>query len=307
MRFNVGRIDFINTTPVYAGADRGRVELPGRTVRSSPAELNALLREGKLHISSISSVEYAYAFPDLLVLPGICISCTGPVRSVLLYSKTSLHDLAGTVGLTTRSATGRALVRIILEDFFGREVAYRDVDIASEVSRRSESAHPGGRRSAAMRSAAMRSAAFPGNLDALLVIGDDALTLNLHQHFPHVLDLGEFWVERTGLPFVFGLWAVKRDFALKNPHLVEEYKSGLLRSLGYGLKEMDASVAIAAERLDLSAETIKRYLEQIDYVLGPQHLSGLRHFYDLLKKRHEIDPGVELRFFEKPREHARHA
>jgi chorismate dehydratase len=265
-------------------------------VRGSPAELNALLREGKLQLSSISSIEYAYSYPELLILPGISISCMGPVRSVLLYSRLPLHDLTGTVGLSKRSATARALVRIIVEEFFEREVEYRDVDIAAEVSRRS--ARGGAHR---------RGAVFPGGLDALLVIGDDALRLNLHESFPHVLDLGAFWVDKTNLPFVFGLWAVKRDFAMKHPLLVEEYKSGLLKSLGYGLKEMDTTVEIAARRTGLPEETIRRYLDQIDYFLGPQHLAGLRHFFDLLERRREIEPGVELRFFEKPREHARHA
>jgi chorismate dehydratase len=296
MQFNVGRIDFINTAPVYAGADCGRVELPGRTVRGSPAELNALLRAGKLQLSSISSIEYAHAYPDLLVLPGISISCLGPVRSVLLYSRVPLHDLAGTVGLTNRSATARALVRIIVEEFFKRSVAYLDVDIGAEVSRRS-------RRSDSRR----RGTAFPGGLDALLVIGDDALSLNLHEAFPHVLDLGEFWVDRTGMPFVFGLWAVKRDFALEHPLLVEEYKSGLLKSLGFGLKEPDRAVEIAAGRSNVPAETIRSYLDQIDYFLGPEHLAGLRHFFEILERRREIEPGVELRFFDRPREHAGHA
>ena len=30
---------------------------------------------------------------------------------------------------------------------------------------------------------------------------------------PFELDLGQAWQELTGLPFVFGVWAVRRDFA----------------------------------------------------------------------------------------------
>jgi chorismate dehydratase len=288
MQFRAGRIDLINTAPIYFGADTGRVDLPGCAVSGSPAELNLLLRQNQLQISAISSVEFAYSHPDLLILPGISISSTGPVRSVLLYSKCPLAELNGRVGLSIRSASARALVRILLEDFHERQVEYRDVDIAREFFNQP-----------------VRSR--PRDLDGLLVIGNDALALDLQESFPHVLDLGEFWVNRTGHPFVFGIWAARKDFAGEHPDLVDAYCSCLLRSLALGLREIDSTVALAAERSGVSEERIRHYLERIDYVLGPQHLAGLAHFFDLLKRRGEIDAAVELEFYERPRERASHA
>ena len=280
MQLNAGRIDFINTTPVYAGADAGLVHFPGQVTRGSPAELNALLRAGKLQISSISSVEYAYSWPDLIALPGISISSTGPVRSVLFYSRVPFPEVRGTVGLTKRSATARALVRLIVEDFFSSSVTWKDVDIDREVMLQA--------------------------LDGLLVIGDSALSLNLQERFPYVVDLGDFWTERTGYPFVFGLWAARRDFALAHPDVVDEYRTCRLRSLGYGLKEMEVSVRLAAERSGIAVDEVRAYFERIDYFLGARHIVGLKHFFDLLKARGEIAPDVELRFFSKPSERPRH-
>ncbi len=303
MQFNAGRIDFINTTPVYAGADKGVVRFPGRVTRGSPAELNSLLRAGELQISSISSVEYAYSWPDLIALPGISISSTGPIRSVLFYSHVPFPEVRGTVGLTKRSATARALVRLIIEDFFSSSVTWKVIDIDREVTIRT-----GEGAGTSIEAGHGRSCdgPFPHDLDGLLVIGDSALSLNLQEHFPYVVDLGEFWTERTGHPFVFGLWAARRDFALAHPDIVDEYRTCLLRSLGYGLKEMEISVRLAAERSGIAIDEVRAYFERIDYILGAQHIIGLNHFFDLLKARGEIAPDVELRFFSKPSERPRH-
>lgn len=292
-QFRAGRIDFINTVPVYAGADQGRISFPGMTTRGTPADLNRLMREKALQISAISSVEYAYAYPNLTILPGISISCSGPVHSVLLYAKIPLTDLTGTVGLSNRSASARALVPIILEDFFGRKVAYRDVDMERVFVRDSDGIR--------LRRQPLRG------LEALLVIGDDALSSNLRDTFPFTLDLGEFWVERTGHPFVFGLWAAQGDFVRDNPDTVEEYRACLLKSLGFGLKEMDTSIRMAADRSTVSEDRIRTYLERIDYFLGPHQIAGMRHFFSLLKRRGEIHPAVELNFFERPRERGNNA
>jgi len=302
MSFKVGRIDFINTTPVYAGADQGRLVFPGETVRGSPAELNAMLLKGQLQISSISSIEFARAWPDLLILPGISISCTGPVRSVLLHSRVPLSEISGTVGLSNRSATARALVRIILEDFIGAKPDFVDVDMAAPEIQNAVAAF----RSGDTPSAQDSTAALFDNLDGLLVIGDDALALDLRHVFPHVLDLGEFWVDRTGLPFVFGIWAVRKDFALEHPDAVDLFRSSLLRSLGCGLREPEAAINLVRESTGFSEERIRSYLERIDYVFGPEHIHGLRHFFDLLKRRSDIDPAVDLEFFERQRERAGH-
>ena len=82
--FGVGRIDFINTAPVYYGMDIGRVQCPGREVKGPPSTLNRLLRTGEIQISAISSVAYAQAYPQWLLLPSLSISARGPVQSVLL-------------------------------------------------------------------------------------------------------------------------------------------------------------------------------------------------------------------------------
>ena len=83
----LGRIGYINCYPVYGAIDRGIVAPAAELVTGTPAELNDLLVAGELDVSVISAVEYARHAKELVLLPDLAISCDGPVRSVMLFSK----------------------------------------------------------------------------------------------------------------------------------------------------------------------------------------------------------------------------
>src|SRR6266498_2399946 len=113
----LGRIGYINCYPVYAGIDRGEVQLPAELVTGTPAELNDLLVAGELDVSVISAVEYARHAKDLVLLPDLAISCDGPVRSVALFSKRTVGHLDGrTVLISASSRTSVALLELLCRD-----------------------------------------------------------------------------------------------------------------------------------------------------------------------------------------------
>ena len=136
-------------------------------------------------------------------------------------------------------------------------------------------------------------------LDGLLVIGDDAFRLNLAERFSHVLDLGEYWTETTGLPFVFGLWAVRGDFAREHPGETEWFHKATLKSLELGLDSLDGSARFAAARSGVSEGTCRKYLDHIDYALGREQVAGLTRFFSMLAERGDVSPDIPLRFLEK--------
>src|SRR3989454_8316399 len=113
----LGRIGYINCYPVYAGIDRGDVQLPAGLVTGTPAELNDLLVAGELDVSVISAVAYARHSKDLVLLPDLAISCDGPVRSVLLFSRRPVAELDGrTVLLSASSRTSVALLELLCRE-----------------------------------------------------------------------------------------------------------------------------------------------------------------------------------------------
>jgi len=91
----VGRIPYVNCYPVYGAIDRGVVPLGATVVTGVPSALNRHMAEGTLDISVVSAVEYARDARRYLLLPDLAISCDGPVRSVMLFSRGPAEALDG--------------------------------------------------------------------------------------------------------------------------------------------------------------------------------------------------------------------
>src|SRR2546430_10108349 len=90
-----------------------------------------------------------------------------------------------------------------------------------------------------------RSTLFPYTTlfrSAVLVIGDAALVLKARQAYPHRYDLGEEWRRWTGLPFVFAVWAARRE---ADPAAVRLLHAALLAARTLGVAHLPALAADA--------------------------------------------------------------
>ena len=251
----LGRIPWINCYPVYGAVDRGLVRLPAELVSGTASELNDLLAAGELQVSVVSAVEYARNAAAYHLLPDLAITCDGPVHSVALFSRRPVAELGGsTVLLTASSRTS-----ILLLDLLCRH-----------------------RWKVTPRFATARAEA--GDLDALaglpheavLVIGDAALLLRARGVYPYHVDLGLEWKRWTGLPFVFAVWAARRDAATAPVRTVHER---LLESRSWGLEHLDLLAAEAARATGVAEPVCREYLGDLDYALSYRHLAGLTDFF----------------------------
>jgi len=251
----LGRIGYINCGPVYGAIDREIVRAPGELVTGTPAELNDLLVAGELDVSVISAVEYARHARDLVLLPDIAISCDGPVRSVALFSRRTVDQLDGrTVLLSASSRTSVALLELLCREVWKVKPKFADA------------------RAEAQDLATL--AALPH--EAVLVIGDAALTLAARGTYPHRYDLGSEWKAWTGLPFVFAVWAARRSV---DPEAVRRGHEALLASRAWGLAHLDALAADAARATAVPLAACREYLGGLDYALSYKHLAGLTDFF----------------------------
>src|SRR5712671_4437563 len=113
----IGRIPYINCYPVYGAIDRGVVRLAAQLVDGVPTDLNRKMGSGELDISVVSAVEYAPETDRYLLLPDLAISCDGPVRSVMLFSKRPAGDLTSRNVIVSRSSmTSVALLELLFEN-----------------------------------------------------------------------------------------------------------------------------------------------------------------------------------------------
>ncbi len=116
--------------------------------------------------------------------------------------------------------------------------------------------------------------------DAGVLIGDVALRAlyEAPRRGLAVTDLGQAWREWTGLPMVFAVWAVRRDFAAAHPGLVKEVHEAFLRSRDLCLAELDQVAESAARWESFDAATLASYFRALDFSLGDRQVAGLREF-----------------------------
>jgi chorismate dehydratase len=240
--------------------DRGIVPAPETMVSATAAELNDLLAAGELDLSVVSAVEYARDAASYHLLPELAISCDGAVHSVALFSKRPLTDLHGVTVL--RSASSRTSV--LLLELLCRHVWKVQPHFATA-------------RAEANDLATLQ--ALPH--EAVLVIGDAALHLRASGLYPVRADLGAVWKEWTGLPFVFAVWAARRDADRQDALALHRQ---LLASRDWGISHLDLLAHEAAERTGIAAPTVRAYLGDLDYQLSYRHLAGLTEFFGRLAK-----------------------
>ena len=256
----VGRIPYINTYPVYGAVDRGIVSLDATLVNGVPSALNAQMAAGALDVSVVSAVEYAAHADRYLLLPDLAITCDGPVRSVMLFSKRPVAELEGATVLVSRSSmTSVQLLSLLFSERWGVTPRLVAADAESaDIANFAREPH-----------------------DARLVIGDAALLLSSGTNaaaraYPHQVDLGLAWKEWTGLPFVFAVWVAQRSTPVEDALRVH---ARLIASRDWGIAHLPSLAAQAALATGVARFTCEAYLSGLDYRLSLPHLRGLTEFY----------------------------
>ena len=271
-KIRFGRIQYLNVLPIYFALENLFGENGFDLVSGTPADLNACMRQGLVDAGSISSLEYGRYPGDYLLLPGLSISSRGPVRSVLLCSRVPAAELEGRpVLLSADSASGAALLKVLMAELFKVQPLYQQGVVVT---------------------------ATPGEYDGVLAIGDEALKLQAQGSWPYQLDLGAAWQELSDLPFVFGVWAVRRDYAAAWPEQTAAMHYLLLRSRDWGLKALPELSRVAAANLGRPASQLLSYFQQLDYSLGPDHEKGLLTFFKHLHNLGELAEIPELAYFQ---------
>jgi predicted solute-binding protein len=111
------------------------------------------------------------------------------------------------------------------------------------------------------------------NGEAALLIGDPALRLHLMRLPYCIYDLGEEWMEMTGLPMVFAVWAGRGEAA------TPETGAALLDSCRYGRQRLEEIVAREAPRRGFPPEFAREYLTRnIVHELEPRDYQGMELF-----------------------------
>ena len=229
-----------------------RLEAEIEEVTGVPTELNRMLLDGELDIAPISSIEYARNASHLRILPRVCVSSEGAVESIQLVTRIPFGQVRS-VAVTPESATAVVLVRVLIPK--------------AEIV-------PLGR-----------------DADATLLIGDAALRSAFEDPTPH-FDLGRVWLERTGLPMVFAVWAAPEPVA----DGLLELEHALVASVRLARSEPERLAMQASAAYGYPAGFLARYFEKLRYSFGPRERAGLYTFLEMARDVGELERVPEMRF-----------
>ncbi len=246
----IGCVRYLNSRPLIEPYD-------GPVVFEHPAELADGLASGRLDVGLVPVFE-ALRMPGCMAVAGAGICSLGTVWSVLLAYQGALGALRQ-VALTPASRTSVNLCKVFFAEWGDQVPEYVP-----------EPAPPGAGR---------------------VIIGNEAIAFReKHAGEWQILDFGEEWLCRTGLPFVFAVWLIRPE--VKNPERVADAFREILRQ---GKAQIDEIIARQREH---HAAFTRRYLtEYIRFDLGAREKQGIERFRTLLCK-HGLIPteSAPLRF-----------
>jgi chorismate dehydratase len=221
-------------------------------VQGVPTELNRLLLDGQIDLAPISSIEYARHASSLVILPRVCVSSEGAVDSIQIVSRTPFPQIRR-IAVTPESATSVVLAKVLLPH-------------AEQVPLEEEA-------------------------EAKLLIGDAALKSAFEDPTPHY-DLGRLWLDRTGLPMVFAVWAAPEPV----PEGVAELEHSIVASVRLARAEPEVLAREASARYRYPPGYLARYFEKLRYSFGPRERAGFHTFLEMARDVGELDQIPELRF-----------
>lgn len=270
----VGRIPFLVCAPYFHASLGFPPELIGYSgvvfTDGPPRALNKLLAAGAIDAAPSSSFEYARNAADYLLIPGLCTSGRGEVKSVLLFSSVPWERLGGApVVLSPDSDTSNALTRVLSRYRFGVDPVFRD-------------AADGGTAPAAM-----------------VAIGDAALREATAGRWPYRYDLARVWQEWRGTPLPLGVWILREDAARARPDAVRAYAGHLRESLRTFFADPDGSLD-AWERaygLPFGRAEALDFFSTADYALTAKHEEALKTFFGLCADLGLLEGAPSLRWF----------
>jgi chorismate dehydratase len=269
----IAGISFLNTVPLMWDFEHN----PSQEIQENfeieymvPSLCAQKLREGVADIGIIPVITTA-TIPGLVVLPDVAIAALNKVRSIQLVSKCPIDEIR-TVAVDTSSRTSVGLTQVLLTKFFGghRELTPMPPVLGPMLEK----------------------------CDAGLLIGDPAMVVKTDGLYAY--DLAEVWRAKTGLPFVFAVWTVRRE-ALGEMCGGLDLPAIFRRSRDHGLQD-ESVKAIAREwapKMGLTeAEIVSYFRENIHYSLDAECRKGLALYFKLAAECGVIEKVPELEFLE---------
>ena len=248
----IGSVPYLNARPLIYGIEN-------QVTLCTPARLADLMHRNQFDVGLMPVAE-VLLHDHYDILDGIAIAARGPVASVFLAHREPIEKLKR-IAVDPASRTSVWLLRVLLKIGFHIEPEFYPRPSGAKLS----------------------------DHEAMMLIGDDAIWYATRNGAQPVWDLGEAWMELTGLPFVFAVWAMQSEIAAASPlsHLLHKAKAD-------GLAHIEEIVQDATEA---TPEFLRNYYSKcVWYDLGDAEKRGLRRFQQYLKELGLVSSVHDLRY-----------
>ena len=239
-------VSYLNTRPLLLGIEKADFLSKIELVKDYPAKVAQALIDGKIDIGLVP-----VAITPLLSNPHIvsdfCIGTRTKVASVAIFSKVPMGQIEA-IYLDYQSRTSVQLARILLKEFWEKDIQFLHAkeDYIQKIDGKT----------------------------AGVIIGDRALA-NL-MAFEYVYDLGEVWIEHTGLPFVFAAW-------MSNQPIPVAFKTLFNHANAYGVERIEEvldQLPVRTHGYDMATY----YTKNIAYRLTDTMQQGMHLFLEKVKQ-----------------------
>ena len=242
---------------MFYGFHTGKAQVPGHTVEHVMEDIQTLnvraMREGDLEMTACSAHAYAFLADRYAVMA--CGASFGWGYGPVLVAKhaLTLASLAGKrVAIPGRWTTAALLLRIEAPHVETVEVMFDDIP----------------------------RAVLAGEVDAGVIIHESQLTYE-SEGLAKVLDFGELWKERDGLPVPLGLDVIRRDLG---PELMCACSAAFRQSIEAAFANEDEAIRYALQfgrGLDVpqGSRFVHMYVNDLTLDLGERGRAGLELLY----------------------------
>ena len=259
-RIQVGAVNYLNSKPLI---ERLLDFAPDIDLHLDfPSRLADGLHNGQYDVALIPSIEVVQE-PGFEIVSDACVATRGEVYSVKLFSRVPVTQIQK-LALDEGSRTSAVLVQILLSKICGITPELESLSLGSSIE--------------------------DSTADAILMIGDRAMH-SQSELFEEIWDLGAKWKELTKLPFVFAVWAARRERPLAN------LDSAFSMSRDAGLTNLSAIAEQEAVKLGIPMEMASEYLhENLHFQLGAEERRGFELFVKYAQEQHLIPKGKNIVF-----------
>lgn len=235
-KIKVSAVSYTNTAPLMYGVRRDKALLEQMELSMDiPSVCAQKLIDQQVDIGLVP-VAALLDIPDYRIVSDYCIGSVGQVNSVFIFSKIPL-DQVKTIRLDPQSRTSNNLARVLIKHHWKLQAEF--------IS--------------------------DGPADAYVEIGDRTFGKTHTQ--AHSYDLGQAWMDFSGLPFAYAVWAA-------NKPVPAAFMDSFNAAQRLGLENPQDVLTELPKRADFD---IAKYLTHyIDYPLDKQKKEAISLFHRLI-------------------------